>query len=619
MEKQAVASRDNFYADVVIQRARSVANMNVNETPVWRGDHAFNSDAAKYSLLHFIEPEVANEHPDWSTEKVHTVAITRFQQRLDQDIAYEQKESAHQETAVHWRVVEIEPGIKELATDYGGEMITLAKLWDHTREYAHVTGNPHAYNHEEEMAQYAMEQEFIHGNIQGFVSVLSHPDAVRYVQVWEKDTQGDVVSKQIDVYNSVGRDLTHAEGDLLVAHLASYSQGVTGDVIKSEASYAHFMLRSGVIAESDIRTIVTMQMYAQAVRPMILPMVPIHINETCAMEKSTWRDVSAVVSDVREVIGDAFVHTKQQIIKPLTNDSTHREHIDTHGVSNDRKKIKEQIFPTSEQPATTAVFLKENNPLRQVFLDFSIAETMQYITMSFPEASGGALYWFFHTLNDSSKENDIKIDNKIILSTLSLDMTVNTLQTHVQRFVEWVGMLVKKTQKRSLTLDIGSEKSFEQEIKSPIVSHVENLKTIPSDVFRMKNISFDVYQYILNEIVRFGWSNVDRVYPLDMTKTLLYRNFFAILYFSMFMRREQVFAKARIYADYIPKRESDHESFELIQCSEPPQWVLLSIIWYLTMLREAALPGSSQSFIPPALGTNFPTNGIIFPCPFVIE
>ncbi len=258
----------DIYRDVTFRRqmtATRVENVRADlkktdDAPMWRGDHTFSSDAAKYSFLNFIEPEVAQKHPDWSKQKIRKEALVKFQQRLEQDLSYEQKESSHQETAVQWKVIETPSGKQELATEYGGETITLRQLWDHTREYAAYVGIPSAYNPDEEKAQYAMEQAFVHGDAQAYISVLSHPDAVRYVQVWERDDSGGIQSKQIDLYKTTGRDFSHIEGDMLVKHLATFTESVQGQpVVTTESTYAHFIVKSGSVYEQDIRTIAIAQ------------------------------------------------------------------------------------------------------------------------------------------------------------------------------------------------------------------------------------------------------------------------------------------------------------------------------------------------------------------------
>lgn len=265
------------YADRMTLRGIPVLRDTDGErsAPVWRGDHSFSSDAASYSLTNFIEPEVAREHPTWSHEQVRQAAAERFEKRLRQDLSYEHKESAHEESIVAWRPVETRDGTWELATEYGDNMITLRELWEHTREYADFTGNPAAYNREEHRAQLAMQEKFIDGSANGFVSVLSHPDSIRYVQVWQKADDGTITSKQVDIYKTIGRDFTHEEGAKFIDHLASFHHEITATETGGPSSYAHFFVQRHEVREEDIRLIAAAQAMELPVpqdgAPLVMP------------------------------------------------------------------------------------------------------------------------------------------------------------------------------------------------------------------------------------------------------------------------------------------------------------------------------------------------------------
>jgi len=237
--------------------------------PTWRGDHSFSSDAASYSLTHFIEPEVAREHPAWSHEQVQQAAVERFEKRLRQDLSYENKEAAHEESVVAWRPIQTHEGQWELATEYGDKMITLRELWEHTREYAAFAGNPSAYNQEEHRAQLVMQDKLIDGTANGFVSVLSHPDSIRYVQVWQKADDGTITSKQVDIYKTTGRDFTHEEGSRFIDHLASFHQEVAVADTGESLSYAHFFIHRKEVREEDIRLIAVAQTMESSVPQVI--------------------------------------------------------------------------------------------------------------------------------------------------------------------------------------------------------------------------------------------------------------------------------------------------------------------------------------------------------------
>ena len=224
------------------------------DAPKWAGNHSFSADAAAYSLMHFIEPEVALEHPEWSTQKVKQAAHERFAKRLEQDLSSEQTERMHEHSAVRWHPVETEYGT-ELATEYGGSLITLRELWEHTKEYAKATDSPQAYNKTEHESQMAMQEKFISGRETAFVSILSDPDGIRYVQVWQKNDDGDFTSSQVDLMALTGRDFTEAEGNELVSHLAVFYRADTKRDEEESGTYAHFYVDRRVIAGDEIQTI----------------------------------------------------------------------------------------------------------------------------------------------------------------------------------------------------------------------------------------------------------------------------------------------------------------------------------------------------------------------------
>lgn len=227
------------------------------DASVWRGDHSFSSEAASYSLMNFIEPEVAREHPDWGTDRIKSEARERFTKRLAQDLTYEHKERNHVETTVVWKPHSTSGGDVELATEYGDGYITLRELWEHTREFAEYSGNPEAYNASEARAQLAMQEEFLRGDASQYVSVLSHPDSIRYVQIWEKTTDGAVSSRQLDLHATTGRDFTHREGEVLVRALADVHREPGTEQHADSSGYVHMLMRQRFVQEKHIRMLAT--------------------------------------------------------------------------------------------------------------------------------------------------------------------------------------------------------------------------------------------------------------------------------------------------------------------------------------------------------------------------
>lgn len=340
------------YADRMTLRGIAVLRDSAeeNEPPVWRGDHSFSSDAASYSLTHFIEPEVAREHPQWTTDQVKQAAVERFEKRLAQDLSYEHKETAHEESVVHWQPVQTAGGNWELATAYGDKMVTLSELWEHTRQYAEFTGNPAAYNPEEHKAQIAMQNEFIDGSARGFVSVLSHPDAVRYVQVWQKESDGSVVSKQIDLYKTTGRDFTHEEGEKFIEHLASFHNEQLGNTGPDAAVYAHFFVREKEVQEDDIRTIAIAQImeYYETVSVENIP-----VGKTLPdIGSSVARDMSHSMVELGSFLREQIDRKINQFASPQEKNG--KKHTAKDSGTNAAAKNSQEVMP----PVVAAAGLK---------------------------------------------------------------------------------------------------------------------------------------------------------------------------------------------------------------------------------------------------------------------
>ena len=329
------------------------------DKPVWKGDHAFSSDAAAYSLMNFIEPEVVREHKDWDISKVREEARDRFTKRLAQDLSYEDRETHHEETIVRWKPIETDHGL-ELATEYGDRMITLRELWEHTKEYAAFVGNPKAYNKDEERAQLAMQDALIFGTASGFVSVLSHPDSVRYIQVWEKNSDGEVTSKQVDLHAATGRDFSRVESDQLIEHLSILHHETRQD------SYAAFLVEHGTVNEQSIRLIATGLVMSTEAAPMDLV--------------SVTRDVS----DSRILLGKYLHEEISQTLRVLKTE-------------NGKKEIKKKNV--IEHKFTNTGVLKQKHQIekievKKIMAEWVISQTMIHHALDIPTGSHAALYWF---------------------------------------------------------------------------------------------------------------------------------------------------------------------------------------------------------------------------------
>lgn len=591
------------------------------ETPVWKGDHTFSVEAAAYSLSNFLEPEIAKSHPDWNPSQIHEAALARFEKRLNQDLSYERRESAHEDSAVRWRIVETSPGVKELATEYGNDLITLRELWDHTREFAEATGNPRAYNREEERTQLSMQDAFIGGTTDAFVSVLSHPEAVRYVQVWERQSDGEVVSKQIDLSVGVGRDLTHGEADALVDKLAKYSSGkaesVTTDTV---SSYAHFFIEGGKIGENDIQTIAMVHVMHEEFLRSSEPR-----REEYVTNENRW----GVGVDITRTVVDAYQYVRDAVSEKIQalRDAVSKEHTKT--VSAERPS--ERPKPRNPKKPEQAHAAQRENAVRSLVADVVISRALLVVAPFVPSGPHAALVWFEQSRTRSAPSQE---KNIAAVPEQTVRVSEPTRWTKANLFSEFIAAVKRKVAKapeeknkvsrdkresRRPTLERvkrrmflkrvdlpkrAKEKRAEQPIK-PMVIEQRHGDIVPMI------ISLLTYINSVREITRIDRPREmqgDRVVVVSdnskemimtpkIKETVKSLERYAIAYIvwllvSMDSKKHSVAGDREARPAEVPKDASGHE-----RTPDRPAtpWLLLAIIWYLSQLRESGFGTYAQS------------------------
>lgn len=605
--------------------------------PLWRGDHTFSTDAAKYSLAHFIEPDVAREHPNWTKEQVRATAVSRFEKRLAQDLQYEHKETAHAETVVNWHIIETTPGSKELATEYGGKQVTLRELWAHTKEYATFVGNPAAYNNAEEQAQMAMQDMFVSGNANAFVSVLSHPDSIRYVQVWER-REDAIESKQVDLFASTGRDFSHEEGKSLIKHLQKLAQEKhQGDVVAEDTPYVHFFVKNGGMNESDVRTIARMQ----SIHSVFIDRVPVP-------KQQLWVPlVEQIAFDTKDAMAVLGTYLKDRI------DQTMQAFIEEHDLStphtvlvirNEREtktqKIDRAFLPSFRKPMIDVVGKDKErgrDTMRAMFAEWFISKkTLEYSAL-IPEGSAAALFWLRFLAAPKRPEmvaqqpvivrGEKENASKVLLHPSEKKDKKRSLwkrfNNHVMRFFEQplqkekhstarrAERLVKKYHKERVKLLTRSEQFT--------ISTWRKLWLIASSFSgeRKKGRKPGIPP---NETrTRDGRSKQRSGESMSGKSEKRFQ--FALIVWQFFIasRTPEPTSPVKDAA----KHERRHQERET-------PWVLLAIIWYLTMIREQGLRrsispkanrkrrrGPRQHLAYP-VGRTLPVRGVIYP-PFMIE
>lgn len=581
------------------------------EGQTWRGDHAFNSDAASFSLLNFIEPEIEATHPHLSKKEVHTLALEKFEHRLKQDLSFEHQENSHVDTTVHWTIVDGKNGKKELATTYGDEFVTLSQLWLHTRTYAEHIGNPLAYNKEEERAQLAMQDALINKEADSFVSVISHPDAIRYVQVWERSQSGDICSKQIDLYATTGRDFTHKEGEALVERITKYHQTVGTSVHTEDISYAHVFLTSGALTSDDIKTIAIAHAFTSEPR-----LIPVHQDMIRGIFMKTTKDIKETVvllgkdfhtfaqkrvddlkvwyAQKKEVQTSAFVH-KTPLPIEVNNTETHEGVITKNVETTMQDVISEWIFEQTVLSYGTT---------HEVFVFGALDILTRKSIVSLPRST--------HKENMLSPSEDIVTDSDMMPDVRTAVASVVLFLRHIMSKIHDRSDLVP--QSTPTLIHNASREEFEKVFG---VNEPTEYKSVESGIL-----------FIIQALIYFSLES-EYIKKTDVSSTQVFiptekqlhiassRALFGVVIWMIFQGLDQK-SERSIHTDMTASDDEavPKNSTKILEYFSTTPWILLSIIWYLSMLKESSI--SQPMSLPIATNTQQPTKQSQFPLSGVI-
>ncbi len=575
----------------------------------WRGDHTFSSSAAGFSLRNFIEPEIEMRNPSLSKKKVQQLALDTFELRLRQDLSFEHQETNHIDTTVHWKIVDGINGKKELATAYGAEFITLSQLWDHTRAYATHTGNPNAYNREEERAQISMQDAFINGNATGFVTVISHPDAIRFVQVWEKTTTGDVLSKQIDLYATTGRDFTHIEGEELVERISKFHETIGASAKQEDISYTHVLLTSGAITVDDIRTIAVAHAYTNMPHD-----VPMHTDMVAGIAKKMQQDISEAVAvlgmDFHMYIQKRIDDMEEKFIKkrevqkvslpdavPMVIKKSQAVSMVSEGVTTQTKKSVEDVFSEWVFGHTVISYAL----LHQVF---ALSAIEIFVLEPFPTAIFVHPYLPYGralgnpeergiTIRDKQPERVVEVFDRMRVSKKE----VFDVSLTVESVVLFLHTIFGETENKEQT-----RVDYIHNIEDKILFIIHALSFL---AIESGNAQPTLYR---NKVA--GLSKFERdLIKQDYVERKMHKTESGVLFGMIIWMILQGFDQVSVQSDTRAPLERE-EYFSTTT------WVLFSIIWYLSMLREVGMRQSTNSMVvmnqKQKKPTHFPLFGVIY-------
>ncbi|MBI3577345.1 hypothetical protein HY086_04885 [Candidatus Gottesmanbacteria bacterium] len=260
----------------------------------WRNDHSFNSGAAVYGFWNFIIPEVAAEHPDWSPSQVHTEGLSRFNFRISEGMGYARKEQKGEDTIKIWRPEERNGEVMLVIHGGAYDGYTLEQLWGHTEDYAKDQGKQGVVDHQEYLAQKAFHKALLSGEVASTASIVGHPDSVKIFQSFLHGSDGLFYSHQIDLKKATGRTLTFSEGKTLMAKLyEKYAENAS----VSEARHDHFMLKKGQVVSSDVKMIA--QAIVLTARPDVISAITSNVvGDAVATARSFYLFVEAKRGEV---------------------------------------------------------------------------------------------------------------------------------------------------------------------------------------------------------------------------------------------------------------------------------------------------------------------------------
>lgn len=573
----------------------------------WRGDHSFNHGAVMYALMNFVEPEVAQKHPDWTSQKIHTEARHVMTLRLWENRTFANEERGRKgEMSKRWEITETSPGEFELTATQAGEAVTLRQLWEHTKEYAEKKAIPSAYNPEEERVQLAMQDAFIAGHISSFVSVLSHPDNVRYVQVWQKENDGSIIAKTIDVGVVIGRGMSTEEASDLVEHLATFYSDTGKEIETASAEYPHVMVRQGNVEVEDIKIIAR-------VKENSLP---------------GNRDVQEVHSKVRMNYVDkadkgidvitAATMTVEQSMRVAAHDVT-RSIRELHTYTNTRTKKRIQ----NKADALVPPFLQFLHP--EIFYPATVLKEKQkkvtpsVVMSSEPSVKNGGIppeepipfSAIISILQEDAETQDKVVhradkaflitEDNIVLSEQDQEV-VFSLFTPV---AEIPRALAREAGKQMLLVAIDEEvfaktKEFVQKIDAlPVVEQKQMIGEEKKHI--LKQILF--LWEIVGETARSEGKTKARSIHLEILKLNTFKEnnsehakvekFTFALTAWMLLKLTQYYVSLDVLETFVDKKE-DVSLLASLRKEKPKgfvqketgQWILLSIIWYLAQIRE---------------------------------
>ncbi len=578
----------------------------------WRGDHSFNHGAVMYALMNFVEPEVAQKHPDWTSQQIRTEARQVMTLRLWENRTFANEERGRKgEMSKRWEITETSPGTLELTTTYAGGQETLRQLWNHTKKMAYdksnpTTYNPAAYNQEEERAQLAMQDAFIAGHISSFVSVLSHPDNVRYAQVWQKEDDGSIIAKTIDVGVVIGRGMSTEEASDLVQHLATFYSNTGKEIETAPAEYPHVMVRQGNVEVEDIKIIARvkensllgdrdLQEVHSKARPNYVDKVDKRVDVISAATMTVEQSMRVAAQDVTRSVRELHAYTKTRMKKRIQNKTDalvppflqllhpeifhpsellkeKQKNVTSTVLTNTMPSKKDHSVSSEEQiPFSTKIsILPENGEIEDIVerrADETFLITEDNIVLSKQDQE--VVFSLFIPAEEIPREQAREVGEQMLPAAIDQETLAKTID-----FVQKIDAFPVLEQKQM----IGEEKKH-------IMKQILLLWEIVGETARSEGKTKARNVHLETSTLNAFQENQSENTPVEKLT-------FALAAWTL-LKLTQYYVSLDVLETFVGKKEGvslaasiQKEKPKGLVQKETGQWILLSIIWYLAQIRE---------------------------------
>ena len=222
-----VSSTREEYSFVGFGKSKFSRNLPGGPEMVPVNSHEISVSALYHSLENIEIPKVANQFPLWSYDQQREQAVHNIEVRSAYNVINGYLPELDREPVFEKDWITIETGTgKQMATWNGERFETRQELWNNFEKFAKSKGQWTHELEQEKNDQFSMEKSILSGDAIAGATWLSHESGLaRYLQTWEKKENGHIITKQHDVGLVHGNDLSKIESKKLLESLRSRYDG----------------------------------------------------------------------------------------------------------------------------------------------------------------------------------------------------------------------------------------------------------------------------------------------------------------------------------------------------------------------------------------------------------